>query len=107
MEDELEKKESLYDLTGKDPERSLNLAIILRALLDLSEPKQDNESVQTSLLRDQAHAWVFASVGVTCENFVYTCELAGVDPKTVRTFAIKAVTVKDNSSIRKKLNSFL
>ena len=107
MEDELEQKESLYDLTGKDPERSLNLAIILRALLDLSEPKQDNESVQTSLLRDQAHAWVFASVGVTCENFVYTCELAGVDPKIIRTFAIKAVTTEDNTEMRKKLHSFL
>tara|TARA_R100001510_G_C7603642_1_gene169468 strand:- start:93 stop:416 length:324 start_codon:yes stop_codon:yes gene_type:complete len=107
MENDLEENESLYDLTGKNPDRSLNLAIILRALLDLSKPKVDNETVETSLLRDQANAWVFASVGVTCENFVYTCELAGVDPKTVRTFAIKAVTVKDNSSIRKKLNSFL
>tara|TARA_R100000664_G_scaffold19406_1_gene28565 strand:- start:1229 stop:1552 length:324 start_codon:yes stop_codon:yes gene_type:complete len=107
MENDLEKNESLYDLTEKNPDRSLNLAIILRALLDLSKPKVDNETVETSLLRDQANAWVFASIGVTCENFVYTCELAGVDPKTVRTFAIKAVTAKDNSDIRKKLNSFL
>ena len=38
---------------------------------------------------------------------VYTCELAGVDPKTIRTFAIKAVTVEDNTEMRKKLHSFL
>tara|TARA_R100000315_G_C5160630_1_gene92385 strand:- start:332 stop:655 length:324 start_codon:yes stop_codon:yes gene_type:complete len=107
MENDLEKKESLYDLTGKNPDRSLNLAIILRALLDLSKPKVDNETVETSLLRDQAHAWVFASIGVTCENFIYTCELAGVDPRTIRTFAIKAVTVEDNTEMRKKLHSFL
>ena len=107
MIDDILQAESLYDLTNKNPDRSLNLAIILQALLDLSKPKDDNETVETSLLRDQAHAWVFASIGVTCENFVYTCELAGVDPKTIRTFAVKAVTSKDNTEMRKKLHSFL
>ena len=56
MENDLEENESLYDLTEKNPDRSLNLAIILRALLDLSKPKVDNENVETSLLRDQANA---------------------------------------------------
>ena len=78
IEDILE-AHSLYDLTNKNPDRSLNLAVILQALLDLSKPEKYNEPHETSLYRDQAMAWVFASVGTTCENFTITCELAGVE----------------------------
>ena len=98
---------TLYDLTDKDPDKTLNLAIILQALLDLSKPKEPEETLETVLQRDQAKAWVFCSVGVTCENFEATCDLAGLDPRAVRTFAIKAFTSENAYEIRRKLNSFL
>ena len=107
MTSEVPDFDSLYDLTQKDPDRTLNLAIILQALLDMSKPKEPNETNETALQRDQASAWVFASVGVTCENFESTCHLAGLEPETVRDFAIKAVTSENVNEIRRKLNSFL
>ena len=39
--------DNLYDLTQKDPDKTLNLAIILQALLDMSTPKEDNETINT------------------------------------------------------------
>ena len=99
--------DSLYDLTQKDPDRTLNLAIILQALLDMSKPKEDNETNETALQRDQASAWVFATVGVTSENFKTTCHLAVLYTDRVRNFAIKAVTSENVNEIRRKLNSFL
>jgi hypothetical protein len=98
---------SLYDLTQKDPDKTLNLAIILQALLDMSKPKEPNETNETVIQRDQAAAWFFAYVGVTCENFENTCELAGLEPDTVRDFALKTVTSENVNEIRRKLNSFL
>jgi|TARA_R110000824_G_scaffold360485_1_gene548245 hypothetical protein len=98
---------TLYDLTEKNPDRTLNLAIILQALLDMSKPRENNESSETSLQRDQASAWVFASIGVTCENFKNTCHLAGLEPDIVRDFALKTVTSENVNDIRRKLNSFL
>ena len=98
---------SLYDLTQKDPDKTLNLAIILQALLDMSKPKEPDETNETVIQRDQAPAWFFAYVGVTCENFENTCELAGLEPDTVRDFALKTVTSENVNEIRRKLNSFL
>ena len=106
IEDILE-AHSLYDLTNKNPDRSLNLAVILQALLDLSKPEKYNEPHETSLYRDQAMAWVFASVGTTCENFTITCEPAGVEPDTVRTFALRVTLSENVDDIRQKLHSFL
>ena len=99
--------DNLYDLTQKDPDKTLNLAIILQALLDMSKPKENNETNETALQRDQASAWVFASVGVTCENFESTCQMDGLEPDTVRNFAVKAATSENVYEIRRKLNSFL
>ena len=99
--------DNLYDLTQKDPDKTLNLAIILQALLDMSKPKENNETNETALQRDQASAWVFASVGVTCENFESTCQMAGLEPDTVRNFAVKAATSENVNETRRKLNSFL
>ena len=98
---------TLYDLTEKDSDKTLHLAIILQALLDLSKPKEPSESLETVLHRDQASAWVFCSIGVTCENFETTCELAGLEPKVVRSFALKTVTSENANEIRRKINSFL
>jgi hypothetical protein len=93
---------TLYDLTEKDSDKTLHLA-----LLDLSKPKEPSESLETVLHRDQASAWVFCSIGVTCENFEATCELAGLEPKVVRSFAIKTITSENANEIRRKINSFL
>ena len=98
---------TLYDLTNKDADKTLHLAIVLQALLDLSKPKESTESLETVLHRDQASAWVFCSIGVTCENFESTCALAGLEPEAVRSFAVKTVTSENVNEIRRKLNSFL
>jgi hypothetical protein len=107
MIEEILEAESLYDLTNKNSHRSLNLAIILQALLDLSRPKAYNESIETSLYRDQAMAWVFKSIGTTCEAFEETCDRAGVNPNTIRTFALKVTLSENRDEIRRKLHSFL
>ena len=99
--------ENLYDLTQKDPDRTLYLAIILQALLDLTKPKDKEDTMEIITQRDQASAWVFASVGVTCKNFEDTCDLAGINPNTIRNFALKAATSENIHEIRRQLNSFL
>tara|TARA_R100000008_G_C3585003_1_gene171528 strand:- start:185 stop:496 length:312 start_codon:yes stop_codon:yes gene_type:complete len=99
--------ENLYDLTQKDPDRTLYLAIILQALLDLTKPKDKEDTMEIITQRDQASAWVFASVGVTCKNFEDTCDLAGINPNTIRNFALKAATSENIHEIRRKLHSFL
>ena len=99
--------ENLYDLTQKDSDRTLYLAIILQALLDLTKPTEKDDSIEITTQRDQASAWVFASVGGTCRNFEDTCDLAGINPQTVRNFALKAATSENIHEIRRQLNSFL
>ena len=98
---------TLYDLTDKNPDKTLYLAIVVQSLLDLSKPKEPEETLETVLQRDQASAWVFCSVGVTCENFEITCELAGLEPQIVRTFAIKTVTSENIHELRRKLSSLI
>ncbi len=99
--------QSLYDVTEKDPRKSLFFAVILQALLDITKPKESVENSDIKLQRDQAHAWVFCSVGVTCDNFEETCELAGLPPKLVRTFALKVINSGDTNDVRRKINSLL
>lgn len=99
--------ESLYDAAQKDPYKSLYLAVILQAILDITKPKNTMESSDLKLQRDQAHAWVFASIGVTCENFEDTCALAGVEPRMVRTFALNVIKSGDAKNVRRKINSLL
>ena len=99
--------QTLYDVTRKNPHRSLYLAIVLQALLDITKPKEKKESSDIRLERDQAHAWVFASVGVTCENFEDTCALAGIEPGMIRTFAINVIKSGDVNEVRRKITSLL
>tara|TARA_R110002050_G_scaffold279325_1_gene425866 strand:+ start:93 stop:410 length:318 start_codon:yes stop_codon:yes gene_type:complete len=99
--------DTLYDATEKDPYKSLYLAVILQAILDISKPEDNRESTYIKLQRDQAHAWVFASIGVTCENFEDTCALAGVEPGVVRTFALNVINSGDIYEVRRKINTFL
>lgn len=99
--------ESLYSVTRKDPIRSLYLAVILQAIIDLIKPESIQESSNIKLQRDQAHAWVFSSVGVTCENFEDTCTLAGLEPGMVRTFTLNVIKSGDTDEVRRKINSIL
>ena len=99
--------ENLYDLTDKDSERSLYIAIIVQALLDLSKPERKKEDSSITLYRDQAHAWFFASAGVTCEDFETICTYAGLNPQKVRTFAYEVIQSGDMLNVRRKFQNLL
>ena len=99
--------ENLYDLTDKDSERSLYIAIIVQALLDLSKPERKKEDSSITLHRDQAHAWFFASAGVTCEDFETICTYAGLNPQKVRTFAYEVIQSGDMLNVRRKFQNLL
>ena len=99
--------QTLYDVTRKNPHRSLYLAVILQAVLDMTKPEETKESSDIRLQRDQANAWGFASVGVTCENFEDTCALAGIEPGVIRTFAINVTKSGDVNGVRRRITSLL
>ena len=99
--------ESLYDTAQKDPIKSLHLAVIFQAILDLTKPEDIHESSSIRIQRDQAHGWVFSCVGVTCDNFEDTCLLAGLKPTMVRTFTFNAIKSGDTNDIRRKINNLL
>ena len=99
--------ESLYDLSEKDGEKSLYIAVIIQALLDVTKPKRDKEATNIQMLRDQASAWFFASIGVTCENFEFICEYAGVKPKEMRKFAFHVINSDKGGKIRSRIISLL
>jgi|TARA_E500000305_G_C3864356_1_gene162131 hypothetical protein len=99
--------ESLYDLTSKDSNKSLYAAVVIQALLDVSKPEFKKENNNIKLQRDQAHAWFFTSVGVTCEDFETICYYAGLEPQKVRSFAYKVINEKDVENVRRKLSSLI
>ena len=94
-------------LNESSSERLLFLAVILQALLDATKPKIKNESNTSIIARDRAHAWFFATVGVTCTNFEYVCDNANVDPGYVRDFAFKVLKSKKIDYVRKRINKIL
>jgi len=95
--------ESLYDLSEKDGEKSLYIAVIIQALLDVTKPKQKNESNEIELQRDQAHTWFFTST----KDFETICHYAGVEPKKVRTFAYEVIQSGDTENVRRKFSSLI
>ena len=99
--------ESLYDMTNKDGEVSLYLAVILQALLDITKPKIKDESKEIKRYRDQAHAWIFSSVGVTCEEFKTICYYAGLEPEKVRSFAYEVTQSGDTENVRRRFSSLI
>jgi lipoprotein NlpI len=99
--------EEVYEQSKKDPCRSLYLSVIFQALLDVTKPKQKEEDSEIRLQRDQAHAWFFTSIGVTCENFEFICDYAGLTPKTIRKFAYHIINSDNTVYIRKKITSLL
>tara|TARA_R100000008_G_C3467211_1_gene107153 strand:- start:137 stop:469 length:333 start_codon:yes stop_codon:yes gene_type:complete len=93
--------------TESDPEKLLFLAVILQALLDATKPRKKTETETSIVARDQAKAWFFASVGVTCSNFELVCENAGLEPTYVRGFAYKVLESKEIKYVRKRINKIL
>ena len=66
-------------------------------MLDATKPEHNKES----------HESIFASVGVTAEDFYTVCDIAGVDPDYVRTFAYKVIKSKEILYVRKRINAVL
>ena len=102
--------DDIHNQSKKNPYKSLYFSIILQALLDASKPRKNTEDSSIRLLRDQAHAWFFTSIGVTCDNFEFICDYAGLTPKYVRKFAYHVInnsTLDNIIHIRKKITSLL
>ena len=98
---------SLYDLTNKDSYKSLYIAVVLQALLDLSKPKFDKEKSNIQVQRDQASSWVFKNAGVTCKDFEEVCLYAGLKPNVVRKVAYSLINSKDSKDVRNKIKALL
>ena len=71
---------------GRDPnpERLLFIAVIAQAVVDATSPAPTHQ-------RNAARAFVFSSVGVTCEHFHTICDCAGIDPAFVTLFTRDAI----------------
>ena len=98
---------SLFDAVQKNSYKSLYFAVVLQAILDTIKPMAVEEDSLITLHRDQAQSWIFASVGVTCENFEDTCDFAGIDPSLVRKFTEKTIDIGDVENVRRNLTSLL
>ena len=81
------------------PERRLYLAVILQALLDATKIKGDRN-------KKRATSWFQCSVGVTCNNFEFICDHAGVEPGYVRSFAYEVINSEDPRSFRYKITKY-
>ena len=89
------------------PERMLFMSVIFQALLDATKEKTKVESSRTSVERAHARAWFFCSVGVTCDNFEYVCENAGMNAEYTRSFAIKVIKSKEIKYVRQRIRRVL
>ena len=85
-------------------ENTLFLSVIYQALLDATEPKVEEERTSITSIRKQATSWFFASIGVTCEDFEFICDHAGLKPSMVREFAAYVINSGDGDEARSKLN---
>ena len=88
-------------------ERILFLSVIFQALLDATKIKSKVESPRTSVERQNARAWFFCTTGVTCDNFEYVCENAGMNADYTRSFAIKVINSKEIKYVRQKIRRVL
>ena len=89
------------------PERVLFLSVVLQALLDATKPQAENEPPEEELARRSAQNWFFTSVGVTAQDFVDVCDLAGIEPREMRSFAFKVVKSREVRYVRKRINTVL
>jgi|TARA_R110002020_G_scaffold88597_6_gene217351 hypothetical protein len=85
-------------------ENLLFLSVIYQALLDVTEPKVENETTSITSIRDQAAAWFFASIGIPSQDFEFICDNAGLKPSLVRDFAAYVINSDDPGEARNKLN---
>lgn len=88
-------------------ERVLFLSVILQALLDATKKPSEGEAEEEKIARQTAQAWFFASVGVTSQDFVDVCDLAGVDSSHLKTFAFKILKSGEVKFIRRRINTVL
>ena len=89
------------------PERILFLSVIFQALLDATKEKTKVESSRTSVERANARAWFFSSIGVTCDNFEYVCDNAGMNADYTRSFALKVINSKEIKYVRQRIRRVL
>jgi len=89
------------------PERVLFLSVLLQALLDATKPETSVEPEEEKLARKSAQAWFFASIGVTAKDFEEVCDLAGIEPVRMRTFAFKVLKSKEIKYVRRRINTVL
>jgi|TARA_Y100000401_G_scaffold112469_1_gene111939 hypothetical protein len=99
--------EQLFKDSKKNPRRSLFISVIFQALADATKQENDNEADEIKLNRDQAVAWFFASIGVTCENFEFVCDYAGLSPKDVRSFASYVINSDTKDLVRNRIIKLL
>ena len=99
--------EQLYNNSKKDPCRSLFISVIFQAVVDVTKPKLDNEADISKLNRDQASAWFFASIGVTCENFEFICDYAGFSSRDVRKFVSYVINSDKKNLVRNRIIKLL
>ena len=94
-------------LNKDSPEQCLFIAVILQALLDASKPTIKGEDESITYERQRAKAWFFASVGVTCKDFITVCDHAGVEFSSTRIFAKRLLKSKYQTRIRRRINLLL
>ena len=94
----------LQSETFTNSENVLFLSVIYQALLDITEPKVENERTSITSIRKQATSWFFASIGVTSQDFEFICDNAGLRPSMVREFAAYVINSDDKGKARNKLN---
>tara|TARA_R110000787_G_scaffold66384_1_gene149155 strand:- start:3121 stop:3462 length:342 start_codon:yes stop_codon:yes gene_type:complete len=99
--------EKLVENQKAPPQQLLFLSVLLQAMLDATKPEHLKESKESIVSRNNAKAWFFASVGVTSEDFSTVCDVAGVDPAYVRSFAYKVLKSKEIKYVRKRINAVL
>jgi hypothetical protein len=109
MDDELDiiHIEQLFPSELESHEKQLFLAVILQALLDATKEKKENEKIRITYERDRAKSWLFAKVGVTCENFEEVCDMAGVNSSATRSFAYKVINSNQTKHVRKRIKIVL
>ena len=98
--------ESIFTDTKNNEYHSLFMGVILRALLDVTKPVTLHEHTHIKIDRNAARSWFFTCSGVTCENFEYICDVAGINPIAMRAIAYKILQREDIDDVRKQLNSF-
>ena len=88
-------------------ERSLYLAVILQALLDATASSSTTSTSDYKVIKRQATAWFFSSSSVASSDFEDVCDLAGLDPNAMRSFAHKVIYSKEINFIRKRIHAIL